>query len=810
MISLLSRHGRTGIPGEVIRLDRQERSRERLAEFKTNPECPKLDAEPPPSVFNDGAREFVSLIDWNGDGDKRPHHGRIRKDLKRVEEANLDAFKFKVGIGGADEVRVLKATLSIGPHLQPAAASSPYSGRAFDFRIVLPRGDGGGRCYPISPPKVCFTTKAGDNEPYLRHYAIDNDGNICLPLIVENWSPTTSLVAICEQVETLIVSPGEIDRTGKYAKQAYLAERLRVNKKAYDKECHEAAQRAPQAHSRDQAMKLKPTFSMLGQCDELRFKKVDKIVAPTQRPPNAPAGWPYSQYQPQLHKVWLGGGPTAFDSDTLERFANQERLKRLATFPLMAVLLMINNLVKKLSWFCLILRSLDGMAAVPDIDERFIDLFRELKLVILSIGFGLHVAILPILNVLERLFSYLFFTLDLSNIMEWIFNLNIIPNAEVTCDGTKQPIYLFCDLVVVCGIIALASADVLDAFKFWHAWDRLIVARGTYGTVISVLGEKIEAGLVYLLRGLILLTSVKPFNMRYNIYCEDKNISWVTLVLAWATLLPFLFLVLSAFVHGAGPAPPHDAVKKRIRPQPLRVPPRNMYQTTPSDDIDGDTDVDDDDAFTSHPHDAAPARLQLKRMWTSDGPRALGVYTDDDDSDSSPAKTTLILSNALRDEERGMRPNSWLSRCCERVSSLCTSAENEYLVWEVGEERKRCHNASELEIEFAGRTELSGGNQIRQVILTIARSDSPTEVEAGVLFYGKVVNEKTNIECSLRLKEEEYWHERDPILSNRDRCTLSHKIFHRSGLIRRGYRAGGLKYVLMLMKWKLWQVICMC
>ena len=46
----------------------------------------------------------------------------------------------------------------------------------------------------------------------------------------------------------------------------------------------------------------------------------------------------------------------------------------------------------------------------------------------------------------------------------------------------------------------------------------------------------------------------------------------------------------------------------------------------------------------------------------------------------------------------------------------------------------------------------------------------------------------------------------DPILSSRERCALSHKLFHRTGLLNRALQAGGIKYVLHLLWWKLKQV----
>jgi hypothetical protein len=219
-------------------------------------------------------------------------------------------------------------------------------------------------------------------------------------------------------------------------------------KKLYFKDCAASAQRAPPADGGDaggvvkRAAKLQQKPSMLGLIDRMRYLKMDRIRPPEERPVNAQPGWPYSQWQPLLHKVWLGGGSNRFSDDVLKRFCREERLKRILMIPLAIPLRMINNLVKKISWFCLILRSLDGLGIFDDMyvacrsasqsshylstptrpsplfrrsEEQFVELFRVLRVVILSIGFGLEFILAPVVDFLEMVFSFLFFTLDLSN-----------------------------------------------------------------------------------------------------------------------------------------------------------------------------------------------------------------------------------------------------------------------------------------------------------------------------------------------------------------------------------------------------------
>jgi ubiquitin-protein ligase len=67
-------------------------------------------------------------------------------------------------------------------------AGSPYSGGVFFLDIHFPQD------YPFKPPKVVFRTK-------IYHCNVNNQGQICLDILKDNWSPILTiskvLLSIC-------------------------------------------------------------------------------------------------------------------------------------------------------------------------------------------------------------------------------------------------------------------------------------------------------------------------------------------------------------------------------------------------------------------------------------------------------------------------------------------------------------------------------------------------------------------------------------------------------------------------------------
>jgi len=75
---------------------------------------------------------------------------------------------------------------------------SPYAGGLFNLELFLPEE------YPMSPPKVRFTTK-------IYHPNIDKLGRICLDILKDKWSPALQIRTVLLSVQALLSAPNPDD-----------------------------------------------------------------------------------------------------------------------------------------------------------------------------------------------------------------------------------------------------------------------------------------------------------------------------------------------------------------------------------------------------------------------------------------------------------------------------------------------------------------------------------------------------------------------------------------------------------------------
>ena len=72
---------------------------------------------------------------------------------------------------------------------------TPLEGGVFFLNVDCPKD------YPQKPPKVVFITKT-------YHPNITEDGEICIPVLKEEWSPAVKLWQVLLAIRELLVEPG--------------------------------------------------------------------------------------------------------------------------------------------------------------------------------------------------------------------------------------------------------------------------------------------------------------------------------------------------------------------------------------------------------------------------------------------------------------------------------------------------------------------------------------------------------------------------------------------------------------------------
>ena len=131
---------------------------------------------------------------------------RLNAELKEMTKnppANCSAGPIN------DNIIQWQATI-IGPE------GSPYQGGIFYLKIDFPEN------YPFKPPKVMFTTK-------IYHCNINSNGNICLDILKNEWSPALTISKVLLSICSLMNDPNPNDPL-----VSEIADLLRKNKPLHD------------------------------------------------------------------------------------------------------------------------------------------------------------------------------------------------------------------------------------------------------------------------------------------------------------------------------------------------------------------------------------------------------------------------------------------------------------------------------------------------------------------------------------------------------------------------------------------------
>lgn len=162
------------------------------------------------SSFTAALEDGAALKGWAG-GDKSGTSAKNKRIARELEALALVAGTYV--FPSADEPRFAKVLLAAPP-------ASPYAGRLIEAHVVLPDD------YPFKPPRVTFAHP-------VYHYAVSTAGGVCLPALLDGWSPGSSLAAVFAQLSALLHDPRTADPTAELAQRAWLSELLRTDPAAY-------------------------------------------------------------------------------------------------------------------------------------------------------------------------------------------------------------------------------------------------------------------------------------------------------------------------------------------------------------------------------------------------------------------------------------------------------------------------------------------------------------------------------------------------------------------------------------------------
>lgn len=134
---------------------------------------------------------------------------RLMSDLKAIKQEPPEGCS----ASPASEDNLFVWTASIfGPD------ETPWEGGIFSLRITFTER------YPEKPPRVRFTTE-------MFHPNVYSDGNICLDIIQDQWSPIHNICTLLTSIQSLLTDPNCSSPANPEAAQVYQSDRPGYNKR---------------------------------------------------------------------------------------------------------------------------------------------------------------------------------------------------------------------------------------------------------------------------------------------------------------------------------------------------------------------------------------------------------------------------------------------------------------------------------------------------------------------------------------------------------------------------------------------------
>ncbi|CAE6516571.1 unnamed protein product [Rhizoctonia solani] len=113
---------------------------------------------------------------------------RAGKEIQSLQKSPIEGLTV---IPGEDNILLWDCSIK-------ARDNSPYKKGTFKFKVELPQE------YPFKPPVVTFQTK-------IYHPGINEEGQICLPLLRDEWKPATPMSTVLSTILEKVNNPSPDD-----------------------------------------------------------------------------------------------------------------------------------------------------------------------------------------------------------------------------------------------------------------------------------------------------------------------------------------------------------------------------------------------------------------------------------------------------------------------------------------------------------------------------------------------------------------------------------------------------------------------
>lgn len=135
---------------------------------------------------------------------------RLMSDLRDVKNSPPEGCSASP-INEGDDLFTWNATI-LGP------SDSPFEGGIFGLKITFTES------YPSRPPRVRFTSE-------MWHPNVYQDGNLCLDLLQDNWSPIQTVSSLLTSILSLLTDPNCASPANPEAAHQYLSDRQAYNRR---------------------------------------------------------------------------------------------------------------------------------------------------------------------------------------------------------------------------------------------------------------------------------------------------------------------------------------------------------------------------------------------------------------------------------------------------------------------------------------------------------------------------------------------------------------------------------------------------